>query len=863
MNYGDPINPPQGRAQVPGSPPSGRASVGRASGSASVPGEPVTGRASVSSPGGVTGRATVGRASVRASVPVGGGPEPDILESGPGVPHTGGGSGPKPPRSAGARAKRRRRRNLIIVGIAAFIMLTGVGMVTGTYYFDQVELPQDLHMKEATTIFYNDGKTKMAQIGEENRTMITIKDVPEWVQHAVVATEDNTFYTNTGVDYKGIARAAWNNVTGGERQGASTISQQYARHWAELSGVTYGRKVREAVIAMKLNQKFSKPQIMEMYLNIVYFGRHAYGIEAASVAYFNKSVSKLTMAEGMVLVGLIKNPEGNGKGSPFDPTVDKQQAMDRFNNYIKPNMLKLGFMTQQEFDTMQYPTTVVPVNATNNSLLRAQWGLDKPEGLIVHHVMDELSKVKNPDGSLKFADADGNIKDGIRNGGLRIVTTVDQKLQADAVAMASGDKGSPMAGQPDNLQAALVSVEPGTGRVRAYYGGPKGGGCDYASFYNDPVLANGEGATCGAHPPGSSMKPYVLAAGLIDGYTVDSYWDGRSPIEFPKSGRGKNNPVKTAGDGTGGNGKCAGGPDHCTLWEATEQSLNTPFFALGETLGAAKVIDTAKAAGVRSMWATVQGEPLPVRKDLTTGKGSDFAPKFFSTEVAIGQYPITVLDHANGTATFAARGYAAAVHFVQEVTVDGKKKYAETIAPKRIPGFTDGISDAMNWILQKVPQHYGSRISINGRQTAGKTGTWQFQQTTKNAHAWFMGYTAPDLSKKSVNLATAVWVGNKGDEQPIIDKGKSPIIGGSLPGPVWKAFTEKAATDLKLPKISFQKLADVGTKTEGNATSPQPSVPPNDPNNPLPPNNPTPGTTNPGGGGGGQPVPRPSRSRRF
>src|SRR5262249_37398158 len=177
----------------------------------------------------------------------------------------------------------------------------------------------------------------------------------------------------------------------------------------------------------------------------------------------------------------------------------------------------------------------------------------------------------------------------------------------------------------------------------------KGGGNDYAAFYNDPVLANGKDSCCQGHPPGSSFKIYTLAAGLIDGYSITSYWNGNSPVEFPKSGRGKSNPVKNAGEGGGGPGKCMGGPEHCMLWEATEKSLNTPFFALGETVGANKVLDVAKAAGIRYMWASVNGES--VRKDVTTGRSSDFAPKFFSTEISIGQYPVTVLDHAAGVAT--------------------------------------------------------------------------------------------------------------------------------------------------------------------------------------------------------------------
>jgi membrane peptidoglycan carboxypeptidase len=609
---------------------------------------------------------------------------------------------------------------------------------------------------------------------------------------------------------------------------------------------------------------------MEMYLNIVYFGRGAYGIEAAAQAYFGKDVGQLTMAESMVLAGVIKNPNGNGKGSPYDPTVNKSTATDRFTNYIKPNMLKLGFMTQAEFNAMQYPTTVIALDANNDAKLRAQWGLSTPQGLIVHHVMDELSKVKNPDGSLKFADASGDIKDGIRNGGLKIITTINAAAENDAIGMASGQgKGSPMAGQPATLQAALVSVEPGTGRVVAYYGGPTGSGADYAAFYNDPVLSDGKDSCCIGHPPGSSFKVYTLTTALINDYSITSYWNGNSPLDFPKSGRTKagGNQVKNAGDGGGGPGKCIGGAEHCMLWEATAQSLNTPFFAVTEAVGASHVLDTAKAAGIRYMWATVPGQTAPVREDVQTAPSTSFSPKYFQTEIGFGQYPITVLDHANGVASLAARGYAAGVHFVTEVDTDGKKIYSETVAPKRIPGFTDAMADDMDWVLKKIPEEYHITLA-GGRESAGKTGTWQYAQTTKNAHAWFVGFTGSDVSKKSTGLATAVWVGNKDKEQPIVNSHGTSVIGGNLPGPIWKAYMDKAMNnDLKENPIKFPPPKYTGTKEEGNATSPQPTQPifPNGSNNPIttgpglsPSNGPGNGQ---GGGGGGGAVPRTSRTK--
>ncbi|WP_345120650.1 transglycosylase domain-containing protein [Dactylosporangium darangshiense] len=836
-------------------------------GSASVPSAGAAGRASV-------GRAVVGSASVgMGDVMDGpGGPPGDLPPGRPGG--RGGAGGPGGGRNTAAKAKKRRRRNIIIAAIAAFIMIAGIGMVSGTYYFDQVALPDDITLNQSTTIYYSDGVTPMGRIGE-NRTVLPLDKIPKDVQHAVVAAEDNSFYTNDGVDYKGVVRAAWNNISGGDRQGASTISQQYARHWADLEGVTYARKLREAVIALKLNQQYSKDEIMAMYLNIVYFGRGAYGIEAAAQAYFDKPAEKLSMAEGMVLAGLIKNPEGSGKGSPFDPNIDKKQAQDRFD-YIKGQMLKLNFCSEADAPTkMKYPDKVITPQEARNNTAQSQ-NFSKPEGLIMHHVLGEVAALTDPKtGSLLYEDTDGEGSknfDRIRNGGLKIVTTIDKDIQPIAVREASRNKESNMNGQPDNLQAALVAVEPGTGAVKAYYGGDNGNGNDYAGYYNDPVLGDGKDSCCGGHPPGSTFKVYTLATGLMAGYKIDSMWNGESPADFPASGRtAKNgNPVKNAGDGSPQSPKCESGSGQwCTLEEVTVMSLNVPFFALTEKVTAARVIDTARAAGITDMWATVDGKSQKI--DLVANDGAKVSPKYFQTEVGFGQYPVTVLEHAGGIATFAARGVAVKTHFLKEVWTGAKKTYQEVINPKRIPGFTDQMADDLSTVLQGVPKHYNLKTHDN-RQIAGKTGTWQLGTGNGgggNAHAWMVGYTAYDPAKKSPGLAVAVWVGNKDKEVALKDKKGVSIIGGSLPGPIWRDFLDAAMTQLKEPKINFRGPANTGRIDVGTGISPQPSLPPNiDPNNPGFPGNGNPGNPgNPGssqgpGGNGGGTVPTTDATRR-
>jgi membrane peptidoglycan carboxypeptidase len=310
--------------------------------------------------------------------------------------------------------------------------------------------------------------------------------------------------------------------------------------------------------------------------------------------------------------------------------------------------------------------------------------------------------------------------------------------------------------------------------------------------------------------------------------------------------------VKNATEGIEPNCKSGSGR-WCTLEEVTVQSLNVPFYAITYEQTPAKVIDTARAAGITEMWATIEGQPQPQRIDLTKYAGKDVAPKYFGNEVGFGQYPITVLAHAGGMATFAARGVAAKTHFLKEVWTDGKRTYAEVFKPQRIPGFTEGMADDLTTVLQGVPEHYKLKAA-HGYPLAGKTGTWQLGNTTSqgNAHAWMGGYVPYDPGKNSPGLAAAVWVGNKDNEVAIKDKNGANIIGGKLPGPIWRDFLDGALTKINMPKAAFRPAKNVGSKDKGTGVEPEPSTPV-DPANPDP-NNPNP-TPNP------NPNPTPSRRR--
>jgi membrane peptidoglycan carboxypeptidase len=876
--YGDSTNSAHGRARVPGSvhgydesayqsqsydsygdAPSSSGSPA-ATGRASVPVSPAAG-------GGVSGRATVGRATVRP---------PDVI-TGPGGP--GGPGGPTGPtgRSGGgkggkgsARRKRAMRRNIILSAFALLIMLSGVIVVGGTYYFDSVAMPDKLPVPEQSTIiYYSDGKTQMAKIGDQNRTIVSMDQIPKDLQHAVVSAEDSTFYSNSGVDFKGVLRAAWNNFTGGDRQGASTITQQYARKMADLEGITYARKLREATLAMKLSENYTKDQILWAYLNSVYFGRGAYGVEAAAQAFFAKDAQQLTTAEDMVLAGLIKQPEPDKDGNKgFDPNNSLPNATDRWT-YVKEQMVKGGFLQKAEADKMQYPTTWKKPGDTSAS----EFGKDTPTGFVVHQVMSEL--IHNTNG--KFTP------ENLKSGGFKIVTTIDKDYEQAAVAVADDQAaGSVMAGQPTNLQASLVAIEPGTGRVLAYYGGPNGGGPDYAGIWSDPVLDNGDWSGY-HHQPGSTFKMYTLAAALAKGIGIDSYWQGPETKDFPDQGRtAKNgNAVSNLGESC----KILSGTDVCTLQQGLALSLNTVFFGVGTVVGPAAVVNMAKAMGIKHMWDLDNK-----RYDLANVTGEQVTRQPFDYEVAIGQYGITTLDNADGAATIAARGVQADAHFVAEVDQGANVVWREVIKQNilsKTMGITQQAMDDESWAMSTVlTQNTGNTKNrlANNRPAAAKTGTWEACKGCKdNGNAWFVGFTP--------QIATAVNITSRDKDVSAIryyNSGKTPancpfgsktfasctsaMNGANTPGDIWKKFMDAAAAVKKMKVLQLPSKKGTGDPTAGNAQSPEPTQPADQGGGPGG----GPGGGGPGGGGQGgggginpclipalcvSPAPAPTRSR--
>jgi membrane peptidoglycan carboxypeptidase len=351
--------------------------------------------------------------------------------------------------------------------------------------------------------------------------------------------------------------------------------------------------------------------------------------------------------------------------------------------------------------------------------------------------------------------------------------------------------------------AAAVSIDPTTGRVIAYYGGENGTGTDYAGY-------NWEGGKrTGGHSPGSSFKIYTLAAALREGISFQTLWDA-SKVKDPPFTLSNANRVPSC-------------KTSCTLEDSTKQSYNVPFYWLTKAIGPDKVVDAARLAGVHWMWGSDPDKPDAF--DLSTRDPKELAPGDFISHVGFGQYPVTVLGHANGVATFAARGVYREAHFVVEVKQKDakgqwKKVNGEKVVPKQV--FEPSQVDDITAVLEDYP---GKGPLSGGRQSARKTGTWEQKAgSAENGDAWMVGYTP--------QIATAVWVGNvKGREAlkyaPNISNPKSltRVQGGNLPAEIWKRFMDEAHKGLPEKVFPDRKNTGRDDHPAANGTSPTPALP--------------------------------------
>lgn len=388
----------------------------------------------------------------------------------------------------------------------------------------------------------------------QKRTIVALDTLPEHVGKAVIAAEDKTFETNSGVDPVGMARAFLNNVRGGKTQGGSTLTQQYVERYYFSTTTDYVGKAREALLALKLGQQLTKDQILERYLNTIYFGRDSYGIQAASQSYFAKDAKDLTISEAAVLAGIIPSPNN------WDPAVSPKKAEARWN-YVLDNMVEIGALPAAERATLTFPP-VAPEQPAQSKM--------GPNGLLLQMVKKELGAKP-----LEMSE------DDINRAGMTVVTTIREPLQKMAVdsaegfrlGMAEGQKGAAPVPQ---TKFSITSVDPQTGGIVAMYGGPN----DETNQRNHATFESLQG--------GSTFKPFTLVAALENGIPLSKTYNGRTGQKFPEW-EGGTKPVGNFDNGNFGN---------IDLVEATAQSVNTVYAQLNIEVGPDKTADVAARAGV-------------------------------------------------------------------------------------------------------------------------------------------------------------------------------------------------------------------------------------------------------------------------
>jgi membrane peptidoglycan carboxypeptidase len=437
----------------------------------------------------------------------------------------------------------------VVVRVAVFV--AGFGFVAGSVLFAlayfTVDVPDaNAYVNSQSTIFQYSNGEEIGRVGTQNRQIVPLAKIPLKVRQAVLAAEDKSFYSNKAFSVTGILRAAFNNLTGGSLQGGSTITQQYAKTAFLTPSRTIQRKVRELVIAIKLENELSKDQIFESYLNTIYFGRGSYGVMTASQQYFNRNVDQLTLSQAAVIASILRSP---GLYDPVFAEGNAERLANRFE-YVKNNMLEEGWLTEAEAAKMKLPE--VAPRATSGQL-------SGPKGHVIEAVQKELAKF-------------GFTPDQLLVGGLVIKTTLDQQAQQSAVDAVNRFYPS---NAPEDLRIGLAAIRPGTGEVLALYGGR-----DYLERQlND--------ATQSITQAGSTFKPFAIVAALEKGIPLTSMWNGDSPQTFDDLGK----PYEVFNYGNNGWGQV-------DLMTATKHSVNTVFVPLGINVGPDKVVDVARRAGI-------------------------------------------------------------------------------------------------------------------------------------------------------------------------------------------------------------------------------------------------------------------------
>lgn len=431
-------------------------------------------------------------------------------------------------------------------------------LMPGCADWDMPELSAEPPIPDQTSRIYGaDGSTIASLHAVENREVVAITEMAQAARESVIAIEDPSFFDHDGVDYKAIGRALVRNVEAGEpTQGGSTITQQYVKNTLVGSERTYERKLREAGYAMQIERSYSKEKILELYMNTVYFGRGAYGIQAAASLYFNKNASELNLGEAALLAGMIQSPAN------WDPYADLEGCLRR-RERVFDQLIRTSKYSKADIETAR-ALGVIMAPFSDLDRFRAPYFVD----FIRQWILNDSY----------FGDTPSQRADLLYKGGLRIETTLDPAVQTYAENAINR-----VLNKPNDPYAALVAIDSRSGALRAIVGGR-----DY--FSSDDPKAKFNMATQAKRQPGSSFKPVVLATALSNGITGDKVYRGGARIAIPIPG-GEIWDVKNFDEH---------GYGSMDVRTATTFSVNVVYAQMMRELGPTRVVTTAHKMGIRS-----------------------------------------------------------------------------------------------------------------------------------------------------------------------------------------------------------------------------------------------------------------------
>lgn len=669
------------------------------------------------------------------------------------------------------------------VGFAGLI----VGIVGVALAVVQVPSAQKASVVQKNVYYWADGKQMVvAGGGNLNRQIVPISQIPKSMQFAVISAENASFYQDWGVDPMGIARAVVKMAQGGETQSGSTITQQFVKNTYLSQEQTLKRKATELLISIKVGATQDKNDILAGYLNTAYYGRGAYGIQAAARAYYDRDCADLTPSQGAFLAATLNGPNlydpYGGQGPAATPEKNLKRASDRWK-WTLDREVQVKHMTPEERDKWVkegFPQPQKPKQATNRA---GQIGYltDLADNYVVAH--SKISKAE------------------LDKGGYQIYTTFDRnKVDELTKSVEEVRKANikPKERDVDQfVQFGGASVEPKTGKIVAIYGGENA----LEHFTNNADYTGVQ--------VGSTFKPFVLAAAMTHGKRNpglgEQQSDSQRTLVSPESVYNGNNKLALRTyngqiwhdtDGSEWHQRNDGDEDrgNITLRTAMQFSVNTPYIQLGMDVGTDLVRDAAVKAG------------------LDKDQLASLTPTF-----SLGTSAPSAIRLAGAYGTFAAAGKQVDPYSVDKVEKDGKPVFEHE--EKSAQAFDANVANNVTDVLKTVVESgTGTSAQLGDRPVAGKTGT-----TDGNRSAWFAGYT-PQLS-----TAIGMYrVDPNAKKQEFLSMrgvgGKPTIHGASFPAEIWADYMGKALKGA--PVLQFDAPQPIGEKVYGDGASPSPSAAP-------------------------------------